>query len=157
MTDQLRDAIRRIRDLTPELNAVTDKANAIVARVEKFLNDECSVGIPAYVRVGPSSESDDGAIEVQTWLAYARVDGKFRIAVQTTVNGEPEENKPWPACQREVKLEVLDYLPKLLTKIADEVSEVIAKTDNTAGVVEEILESMTEVGVPMHVITQPTQ
>ena len=47
----------RIRELAQQINAATDEANAAVMRAEKFLSDECGVGIPVSVVVG---ERDSG-------------------------------------------------------------------------------------------------
>ena len=93
MTKELRDSIEKIRALAPKLNAATDAAQAIVTRVEAFLNDECSIGIPAEVGAcfrrdfltADAVEDSDGNAEdasapYERWwhLCYERVDGKFR-------------------------------------------------------------------------------
>lgn len=156
MTEELRESIERIRSLAPDLNKATDEAHAVVARVEKFL-DDCSIGVPAQVQF--SDEDLEGKLSRQKLLSYGRVDGKFRIAVTTTLCleeglssfGNPEykwmpddDNPPvpWGSCPREVKLASFSSLPKLLQKIASEASSISEKADETAEAVRQILDAV---------------
>src|SRR5258706_3488731 len=142
MTDQLNKSIEHLRTLSPKLNKATDLANAAVAVVEKFLNDECSLGIPArktaWVNEGESSLD----------LAYERVNGKFRIAIieeewipiegQLPHFGECRhpEQRPWAESSRGDKLRTFAALPTLLDAIVTEVEAAIQKIDETVAAVE---------------------
>jgi hypothetical protein len=148
MTDQLNKSIEHLRTLSPKLNKATDLANAAVAVVEKFLNDECSLGIPArktaWIKEGESTLD----------LAYERVNGKFRIAIieEEWIPAEghsPDfgewrhvETRPWAESSRGDKLRTFAALPKLLDAIVTEVEAAIQKTDETVAAVEKIMGAM---------------
>lgn len=115
----LKAAIATIRELAPQLNDATDNANRVVAEVEAFLADECSLGLP--VRI---------AINDIEWLAYCRVDGKFRIAVATGA-----ELTPFDQCPRGLKLAACAQLPELLKALALEATRHIEGTRETVSAV----------------------
>ena len=114
----------RIRELAPQINAATDEANATVMRVEKFLNDECSVGLPESVVVG---KRDSGMS-----LIYERIDGKYRIGLRlaTTCNVSVIA---WPSCERRHKAWAIVYLPVLLQKIAKHMGETVEVIEQSVG------------------------
>src|SRR6266566_6292805 len=143
MTDQLKKSIEQLRTMTPKLNAATDEANKTVAAVEKFLNDECSIGISAYVNAW---RGDSGSLR----LAFDRIGGKFRIAVvdqkwiddpQYPGNGswQDVEVVAWSESPRAWKLRTFPALPALLEKIASEAEDAIKRIDQTQAAVQEIM------------------
>ena len=123
-----RDALASLRTLTPRLNAVTDLANNTIRDVEKFLNDEVSAGVAAFVLVEHLDE--DGT----TWvsLEYRRVGGRFRIALVWYDCGEEKSEKAWADCGRRDKLVSFAKLPDLLTEIAKKVEAYLGATEATA-------------------------
>ncbi len=154
MVQSLLKSMQRIREATPVLNKATDEAQAIVARVEKFL-DECSVGVHAHVQF--SDEDVNEELSRQRSLSYERVDGKFRIAVTTTAcleietDGDPytkcmpdEDNPPvaWGSCPRHIKLASFGSLPGLLSRIAEEASGLSRKAGETTEAVKQILDEL---------------
>lgn len=165
-TVSLRESITSIRKLTPELNAASDQANAVVARVEKFLNDECRVGIPAEIQLKEeiASRGNQSNSVRRTYLRYARVSGgKFRIAVEfravgtETVGYENWNNTPspvdeefevqesitpWAECARDVKLSTFPELPQLLSTLAANLDSMTKRTRGTVKTVNEILEAL---------------
>ena len=106
----------RIRELAPQINAATDEANAAVMRAEKFLSDECGVGIPVSVVVG---ERDSGMS-----LIYERIDGKYRIGLRlaTTLNVSVIS---WPDCECRHRVWAIGYLPELLQQIAERMGKAV--------------------------------
>lgn len=109
------EAIDQIRKLAPKYIAATDKANAAVARIERFLNDECSIGMPASVLV-EKSDGWRGVGSYRTSLVYERIDGKYRIGIRTL-----QGVVCWSSCPRHLKLKVIEFLPELLQKIDEKV------------------------------------
>lgn len=143
MTDSLNQSIDRIRTWSPRLNKITDEAAAVVARVEGFLNAECSVGIPAYVVHGePNGRPAAGHIE----LCYCRVQGKYRIAVRGHYCGTDdmidERTRPWASCPRDVKLRTIADLPKLLETIAGNITSATDQTREAIEAVNQVLEAI---------------
>ena len=147
MTDELRRSIDRIRELSPNLNAATDDANRVVLAVEKFLNDECRLGLPATVTVRTRQLPHPGMISSESCvtLEYRRVDGKFRIAIgekDDNLAGPPDERWIYDAWQdrpRSDKLETFPHLPELLEELAKKVEASIEKTQETCATVDRVM------------------
>ncbi len=147
MPKKLKKAVRALREVSPKLNEATNAANDVVEQVEKFLNDECSIGLPCWIlaeKVAP----EDGPTGQHLWLGYDRINGKFRIAVEQLVeHGDRQESlgpQPWASCPRDVKLTTLHKLPKLLDTIAEEAHKMAEKNDATVEAVQEILGAISQ-------------
>jgi hypothetical protein len=145
MSKKVRKAIDSLREISPHLNDATTAANQVVERVEQFLNEECSIGIPCWI-LADKVKGDEGPAEQHIWLGYDRVNGKFRIAVEHLVqHGGRQDNlgpQPWASCPRDVKLTTLPKLPRLLEEIAEEAQKMAEKNDVAVAAVEEILGAM---------------
>ena len=145
MSKKMKKALAALREVSPKLNDATNAANEVVEQVEKFLNDECSIGLPCWI-LADKIESDEGPTIRHLWLGYDRVEGKFRIAVEQLVeHAGRQENlgpQPWSSYPRDIKLTTLPKLPKLLEAIADEANRMASKNDETVAAVHEILGAM---------------
>jgi hypothetical protein len=145
MSKKVRRAIETLQELSPKLNDTTSAANDTVAKVEAFLNDQCSIGLPCWIlaeRIG----SKEAPSEQHVWLGYDRVDGKFRVVVEQLIRHEDREEhtgpKPWASCSRDLKLNTLPKLPKLLEAIAEEACKMAEKNDTAILAIETILSAM---------------
>src|SRR5687767_5355800 len=114
MTEALSDAVQKLRTLSPKLNAATDLATKAVARVEKFLNDECSIGLPAETRAWITETE-------RVSLAYDRHESKFRILIRYEDPGSDEVRREvaWSEAPRGDKLATFAHLAKLLEEVAE--------------------------------------
>lgn len=167
MKDNLSESLKSLRSTSAKLNAATDAAKDVVARVEKFLNDECSLGLPVEVYVGgdpasaPASiEQDDDRPRVftnDTYLCYCRVGGSFRIAIRqdlsedvsaatgiandwTTVSpGDPEA---WASAPRDLKLRTVPKLTKLLEQIVAKANETVTSTEQAVETAKKVLAAL---------------
>lgn len=147
----MRKAIETLLELSPKLNDTTTAANDTVSRVESFLNEKCSVGLPCWI-LADRLKLEDGPAEHHLWLGYDRIDGKFRIVVEQLVrhNGKEEHLGPkaWASCSRDIKLTTLPKLPKLLDAVAEEATKMAAKNESAIQAVQEILAAMSEPAEP---------
>src|SRR6266516_4647984 len=71
---KFKESILQLRKTSARLNEFTDLANSTIGTLEKFLNEICSIGLPVSV----DAWEDD---RTRLRLAYARIGGKFRIAI----------------------------------------------------------------------------
>jgi hypothetical protein len=134
----LAESIQSLRNSTPRLNSLTDLANNTVQEVEVFLNEECSVGIPACVKVDGDLDSSAG-----TYLEYRRIGPRFRIAiVESDPDGADVSVKPWSDSSRADKLQAFQLLPELLALIAEKVEQEIQKTESAAQSIASILSAL---------------
>ncbi|HYH65480.1 MAG TPA: hypothetical protein VD866_12360 [Urbifossiella sp.] len=137
--DPLKSSIDAIRANASQLNALTDHAGHVVQKVEEFLNEQCSVGVPAYVQFRGDGEDPEG-----TYLAYRRVGPRYRIAiVEVDDRGDDTEHKAWSDSPRDLKLESFSKLPTLLAQVADRVKTMIDNTKESIKQVEESLRALT--------------
>jgi len=158
MTEDLKASIDLLRKVSPKLNKATDEAHEVVAEVERFLNNECSIGVRAIVGIDEEDLPEDRRRD--TYLVYDRVDGKYRIAVETvlvenvqmegmsTVNAYEatrycrEDITPWVSCPRHIKLESFPKLPRLLKYIGEKVQEIASLTNDAIKAVKETRKAM---------------
>lgn len=138
-----------LQNSSNDLNALTDKANDVVRRVEIFLREKCRVGgwASAYVPQPEEDEDPEDPRTYETYLRYERYKGEYRITVTHLMDGEPQETKPWAECSRDMKLMTLEVLPDLINelhkKVSKQVTHIQAKID--------LLDSMIpSVGEPQH-------
>jgi hypothetical protein len=139
----LRMEIANLRSLTPELNAVTDRAATLVLAVEHFLNEECQLAIPASVQCVLGDENN-GRVRFGVQLEYSRWEGKFRLIVADFVKDDRDDEDisnrlPWANCTRDRKLATVDLIPHLLMRIGKTVQSTIKDAKKNADAVEQCL------------------
>ncbi len=163
--EDVKASLDKLHTLSPKLNTATDEASAVVAAVEEFLNN-CSIGLHVSVCVSEEpSEERETYLEDQftpvhksfvTWLAYRRLAGTFRIAVEVdrrlySIYGTDADDqwttefvsaRAWSSAPRDVKLQAFPHLPNLLSRLADELGEGVEETIATAKTVKEILTAL---------------
>jgi hypothetical protein len=144
MEDDHSASLRQLRGASDELNALTDRANELVRRTERYLRDECHVGGTHHVHV-PSmdvtAETSDGppGPDWATYLGYERYKGEHRIVVSHLLDADPHEIKPWAECSRDIKLKTLDALPELIQRLLETVNEQIADVRAKLGKLESMI------------------
>ncbi|MDB5304020.1 MAG: hypothetical protein JWM97_1569 [Phycisphaerales bacterium] len=137
MMSDLRQAVNKLRALSPQLNSAVGEADRVVALVESFLRQECQLGVEAEV---PLKYNEKG--KPVTLLRYAAVSGSFRIALTNTDGETRFVTRPWIECDRDEKLVSFAALPKLLIAVAKGVEQQIASTNTTATTVSQILAAL---------------
>ena len=161
MTENLRKSLDILRNISPELNKAMDDANRVVAVVEKFLTEECNIGISAsvvfedealakckfrniYLKYGRFSNRFCIHINKRIWETFHNDDG---IEVQSEYD---ETNMAWESCPRALRLKAFKQLPQLLEKIVEETSAIISQTTGTADVVEQMMSPLNANGEQPH-------
>jgi hypothetical protein len=144
MTDDLSKQLLELRKSTDELNVLTDRANELVRRTEQYLIEECRVGGPVYVHVASMDEpvveeAGPGAPEWSTYLGYDRYKGELRIVVSHVVEGDEHEVKAWAECSRDIKLDTLDVLPKVIQELLKKVRKQVAGVKATVDLLDSMI------------------
>lgn len=145
MTERLRDQIAHLKAITPQLHAVTDDAERLVQLIEKFLGEECKLGLTAHVSFD-QHEWPDGT-ESCSRLAYGRIDAQYRLMIYTAdIDQSGEENHSnrtaWVNCTREVKLDTIQHIRGLLDAIAQRISSTIKRTQESTVMLRELLQGL---------------
>ena len=168
MSEQLKAALRTLRKCSPELNKITDEANALAQKVESLLAG-LSLGIPAAVHVKEESSAtipdtgDEPAglrRKVDVYLEYRRLDKKFGIAVVRTrstehrdesgevqVSAEDLDVTPWASSPREIKLDTFGRFPDLINAIAEKVGVYIERAKEAGETVRALVAAMEDPSV----------
>lgn len=166
MCKNLGERIALLRRVSCVLNEATDAANNAMGLVERFLHDECSIGLPVAVTVGAprissSSRGSGGVVLERVALVYDRVDGRFRIgirverATQCSSAGQRAESmekhllQSWISSPRELKLRTFPELPRLLFTLAERAKELagnVARVHTVAAEINDALKACQVVG-----------
>ncbi len=140
MSETTTNAVALLRNITPQLNNITDRATEAIKEAEHFLTD-CGVGVPAQIQFSEDAIRGDPEVgyEIATHsLTYSRIGGSYRIGIidEVLTSNTIERNehddycqlrgavtkhcdvKPWDQASREVRLEAVTLLPDLLQAIA---------------------------------------
>ena len=129
-----------LRTSAARLNALADEAAVLVRELERFLGEECSLGVYASVKV--AALDPDG--EYSRLIQYRRHASRFRIVVTEGSCEEDEDSKPWSDCSRDVKLQSFERLPELVSEITKQLDAKIRKAEATVESVAEILAPYTK-------------
>ncbi len=152
-----------LRTISPELNRITDEANALVQKVESLLAS-LSLGIPAAVHVrrestceAPDSQGLVTIRAVDVYLEYRRIDKKFGLAVVRTQSTRRQVNPddgsvmvqdldvtPWASCSRDLKLESFAKVPDLIAAIAEKAGGYIERVKAAGDTVRELVKALEE-------------
>lgn len=135
--NELQTHIELLRKLSLQLNSLSEELNQTVLAVEHFLGVTCSLGIS----VGALVEADSSE-ELQTYLEYRRVGGKFRIAVVEIAEQGEINVRPWSDCPRDEKLKTFAKLPDLLANLAETIQVRIKQALEARQSVKPILEGL---------------
>jgi len=142
MSNDLRQAVNKLRALAPQLNSAVEEAHRVVQMVERFLNQECQLGVEAEV---PVTYNDKGKASVL--LRYGPIEGAYRITMTNTDGESRFITRPWVNCDRGEKLTSFPALPKLLMAVAKAVETQILSTSTTVATVSQIMSALSQ---PIH-------
>lgn len=137
MNSDLRHAINKLRALSPQLNSAVSEADRVVVLVERFLVEECCLGVEAEV---PLQYNDKG--KAVTLLRYGPANGTFRITLTNTDGATHFVTRPWVECDRNERMVSFAALPKLLIAITKAVEHQIASTNSTSATVGQIMSAL---------------
>jgi hypothetical protein len=146
MAIDLSRQLHELQNSTNDLNALTDKANDVVRRVEIFLRDTCRIGGWGSVYVPPPEdyEEPENGATWETCLEYQRYKGDYRIIVTHLLNSDPHESKPWSECSRDIKLQALEALPALIDELHKKVKKQIAHVQGKIDLLDSMIPSVNE-------------
>jgi hypothetical protein len=138
--------LQALQNSTNDLNALTDKANNVVRRVEIFLRESCRVGgwASAYVPIPEEDENPEDPRTIETYLRYERFKGEYRITVTHLIDGNAQETRPWAECSRDTKLKTLEALPELIDELHKKVSKQVALVQARIDLLDSMIPSVGE-------------
>jgi hypothetical protein len=143
MTNELRNSLKKLSELGPQLNKASDEAASIVREIERLLQ-ELGICVLAEEIVSRTPRSPE--ITDLVSLGYARVNGKYRIVVVESTAERTEwtitSTIPWLETTRELKLETFTGLPNLLQNLIQNTLRQLERIEKTKPTVDAIINSM---------------
>ena len=139
MVNDLRQAVNKLRALAPQLNSAVEEATRVVQVVERFLAQECQLGVEADI---PVTYNDKGKAVLM--MRYGPVDGAYHIALTHSDGDARFVTCPWLKCDRAEKLASFPALPKLLMAVAKAVEQQITSTSATVATVSQIMSALAQ-------------
>ena len=147
MVDTLTKSIENLKKLSPKLNEVSSDASAVILRVEKFLNEECGIGLAAESHQQRHLNEELEANKTRSYsLAYERFEGKYKMVAEVYIWNTKEEvmveselKTAWVSAPRDVKLKTFPLLPSLLEEIARIANNNIEQVAETSETVNKVL------------------
>lgn len=152
-------SMKKLASTAPRLNQVTDAVNAAFRATEDFL-ESTGIGIEESVHVSDlrtfnqkqrnDRTGEEITVEVTETLqlAYIRVNGKLRIAVQQWTSTEGgydgdteilDETRPWDQAPRAWKLAGIVALPKLIQEIVNTAERLVRDAEFAQAAVTAVL------------------
>ena len=146
MSDNLADAMGKLRQLSGRLNRASDEATAAVRAVEKFLVEECKVGV--YANAIFSTETFGSGFTAYESLVFCKIAGKWRIGVEYSndLDNESGEITAWDECPRDVKLQAIPSLPDLIAKVIAVLEDRASAAEESARVTTQVIASLAKRG-----------
>lgn len=155
----LAESLKKLASTAPRLNQVTDAVNAAFRATEEFL-ESTGIGIEEWVPVSDLKSfhekqhddrvDDEITVEVteSLRLAYARVNGKLRIALEKWTSTEGgydgdtevlDETRSWDQAPRAWKLAGIVALPKLIEEIVNAAEKLVREAESAQAAVTSVL------------------
>lgn len=144
---KLQDSFRKLASTATALNRASDELTHIVNVLEEALQ-KLNVGVSVWVSCEKWSNEDQWG-EIQ--IGYVKIAKKWGIALQTVTgdhySGEPDFDGPWAFgdSARELRIEAVEHLPKLIQKLSEEAGRTTAKLTSTLAEVKELTKAIIEI------------
>ena len=161
MNNEMIEAIKCLKVISPKLDEATEQATRVVQAVEKVLGEEYRIEIPVRVvvstvhRVEVSEERDDAFdtghrthVNDNLLLGYEWCRTGPRVVVLRTVTNssdeavEPEHVTLWVEARPEEMLRTFAAMPELLNAINRVAARTLEETETVFKVVGEALEAL---------------
>ena len=130
-TASLSGSLRDLRESTTILNNLTENATQTIQEVERFIGDDCQLGIEARIPIG-----DYGNASVE--MVYTRYTSAWRIALRFGNDAGIVSEKPWTDCSRDLKIWSIEHLPTLVMHLETLVAERIAAAEESLSYLDSI-------------------
>lgn len=130
LAGRVRSSFLQLSAAASDLNTISDELGQCVSEIDAALK-KLNVGITAWVDI--SSNEDDDLQYYRERIGYAKVEGKWGIAL-CTVSGShdcPDEDRVdiwlFNEAPRQLRLEAINKLPNLLQKLSEEAAKTTAE------------------------------
>ena len=145
LTERVNASSKQLSAASVQLNAVSDELGKLIAELEAAIK-KLNLGVEAWTRV--SGTSSDGGAYTREDLGYAKVDGKWGIALRSVSgheafdDSENCEETPFNEAPRHLRIAAIDKIPNLIDKLS---AAAEATTKEISGKLDRVREVVTAV------------
>ena len=127
LVSRVQSAFQQLSAAATTLNTASDRLSKLVAELDSALKT-LNVGLVCWVNIDDPSFSEDGQEEYSEQVGYAKINGKWGIAVRTVndvawAQHVGVEEWAFSDAPRHLRLKAIDLIPALLDELAKEASE----------------------------------
>jgi len=143
-------SFKTLAQTASELNSATKRLSETIAALDDSLKG-LNLGISSWIQFA-SSTSADGLVEETHELGYAKINGKWGVAIRhiSWFAPDPEQNqvKEWlfADASRELRLKAIDYVPKLIEQLNNDAQNYTAKLTHKIAEAEELTKAINGIG-----------
>ena len=142
LSPSIKSAFDKLTIAAKSLNGESDRLSKIVSDLEAPLK-KLNVGLVTWVDIQPSSSSFDGTERYTNQIGYAKIGGKWCIALRSVTefcNGADDDVEEWSFydAPRYLRLKAVDCIPKLLVALGDEAEKFTSKITETIEVAQQL-------------------
>jgi hypothetical protein len=137
LVSRVQSSFQQLSTAASTLNSASDRLSELVAELDSSLKT-LNVGLVCWVDINRPWTSADGLRTYSQKVGYAKISGKWGVAVRTVDRHEYDDypdTEEWAFSEapRQLRLEAVEFIPQLLEKLAKEAEkhtrEVTEKTD----------------------------
>jgi hypothetical protein len=139
LAERVQSSYLQLSSVASDLNAVSDELGKSVAEIDAVLK-RLNLGISVWVHINSWGDEDYSFEDI----GYAKVDGKWGIALQTVSGNErwPDQDhvEQWlfSDAPRKLRLASIEKLPEMLKKLSEEAVETTKKIKGKLAEVKEV-------------------
>ena len=127
LSQRVQESFLRLSTTAANLNSVSDKLNASISNLEAALR-KLGLGITSWVPF-TSSTSQDGLSYWFEEIGYAKVNGRWALAIRTRSGHEAAESDDieiWPfnEAPRHLRVRAVKKIPELIDKLNKDAAEI---------------------------------
>jgi hypothetical protein len=127
LSQRVQDSFLRLSTTAANLNSVSDKLNASISNLESALK-KLGLGITSWVPF-TSSTSQDGLSYWLEEIGYAKVNGRWGLAIRTrsgheAIDEDTIEIWPYNEAPRHLRVRAVKKIPELIDKLNKDAAEI---------------------------------
>jgi hypothetical protein len=128
------------------LNTASDRLSKLVGQIDAALKP-LNVGLECWVNIGIPLHSEDGEQEYREQVGYAKIGGKWGIALKTVdelIFRDDAHIEQWAFndAPRQLRLKAIDYIQDLLAELSKEAAKFTEKIAQKTGEVQQLVSAL---------------
>jgi len=132
LSQRVQESFLRLSSTAANLNSVSDKLNGSISNLENALR-KLGLGITSWVPF-TSSTSPDGFRYWYEEIGYAKVNGKWGLAIKTRDGNEASDEDDielWPfnEAPRHLRVRAVKKIPELIDKLNKDAADIAGKVE----------------------------